>query len=107
MIMAPGFLAGAFRIAEENSLRALIPSGSTVAQVVIYAGALLVVALATFGWAVFLRRQRRPRRHSHHHRHRSKSASRHHQQPEEPSRPRTLAEAGGLPPLRDQQLPPP
>jgi hypothetical protein len=109
MIMAPGFLAGAFRIAEENSIRALIPAGSTVAQIPIYVGALLVVALAVFAWAAFFRRQRQPRRHSHHHhhhRHRSRSASRHSQPAEAPARPRTLAETGGLPPLRSQQPPP-
>jgi UDP-N-acetylmuramyl pentapeptide phosphotransferase/UDP-N-acetylglucosamine-1-phosphate transferase len=106
MTMTSGFLAGAFRIGEENAIRALIPAGSTVVQVVIYAGALLVVALAVFGWAVFLRRQRRHRRHSHHHHHHSKSASRHHQSPEAPSRFRTLAETGGLPPVRSQQPPP-
>jgi hypothetical protein len=105
MTISPGLLAGAFRVAEENSIRALIPAGSTVAQVAVYAGALLVVGAAVFVWAVFFRRQRRRRRHSHHH-HRSKSVSRHQQQPEAPSRPRTLAEAGGLPPLRNQPPPP-
>jgi hypothetical protein len=104
MTISPGLLAGAFRIAEENSIRGLIPAGSTVAQVAVYAGALLVVGAAVFVWAVFFRRQRRRRRHSHHHR--SKSASRHQEQPEAPARPRTLAETGGLPPLRNQPPPP-
>jgi hypothetical protein len=103
MTMTVVFLAGVFRIGEENSIRALIPVGSTVAQVIIYAGALLVVALAVFVWAVFFRRQRRPRSHSH--RHRSKPAAGHHPSPAEPSRFRTLADAGGLPPIRNQ--PPP
>jgi hypothetical protein len=103
-MMTPGFLAGAFRIGEENSIRALIPAGSTVAQLAIYGGALLLVALAVFIWAVALRRQRRPRRHPRHHR--SKPAARHHRQPEVLPRPRTLAEAGGLPPIRNQQPPP-
>jgi hypothetical protein len=105
MMMTPVFLAGAFRIAEENSIRGLIPAGSTVAQVAVYAGALLVVALAVFAWAMFLRRQGRPRRPSHHHR--SKPASEHRRQSEAHSRPRTLAEAGGLPPIRNQEPPPP
>jgi hypothetical protein len=110
MIMTSGFLAGAFRIGEENSIRALIPAGSTIAQVAIYAGALLLVALAVFAWAAFFRRQQGPRRHSHHHHrhhHRSRSASRQHHQPEVSSSPRTLAEAGGLPPIRGQQPPSP
>jgi len=106
MTMTIGFLAGAFRIGEENSIRALIPAGSTVAQFVIYGGAMLIVALGVFIWAVAFRRQRRQRRHSHHH-HRSKSASRHHHQPEELPRPRTLADSGGLPPLRPPPPPPP
>jgi hypothetical protein len=102
-MMAPGFLAGAFRIAEENSIRALIPPGSTLAQVIIYAGALLVVALAVFVWAAFFRKQRRHRRHSHHHL--SRPGSRRHQHSEEPAQTRTLAETGGLPPLRNQEPP--
>jgi hypothetical protein len=101
-----GFLAGAFRIGEENSIRALIPAGSTVAQVVIYAGALLGVAAAVFVWAAFFRRERRHRRHAYHHR-RSRSASRHHRLPETPARFRSLAEAGGLPPIRNQPPPTP
>jgi len=105
MTMIPGFLAGAFRIGEENSIRALIPAGSTVAQVAIYAGALLVVTLAVFGWAVFFRRQRSHQRRSHHHR--SKSPSRRRRQTEVPARPRTLADAGGLPPIRNQEPPSP
>ena len=106
-----GFLAGAFRIGEENSIRALIPSGSTVAQVIIYVGALLLVALAVFIWAIFFRRQQRSRRHSrhhrHHHRHRSRSRTGQGQAEEAPERPRTLAETGGLPPIRSQQALPP
>ena len=106
-----GLLAGAFRIAEENSIRALIPAGSTVAQIAIYAGALLVVALAVFAWAAFFRGQRRTGRHSHHHRHhhrhRSRSGTGHSQPEEAPGRPRTLAETGGLPPIRSQQALPP
>jgi ABC-type nickel/cobalt efflux system permease component RcnA len=108
IMITPGFLAGAFRVNEENSLRALVPSGSSVAQALIYFGALLVVALGFFAWAIIFRRQRH-RRHSHHpqHSHHSpKPASK----PPQPSgdRPhnRTLAEAGGLPPVRTEKQPP-
>jgi hypothetical protein len=103
-MMIPGLLAGAGTVNAENALHALIPLGSNVAQVVIYCGALFVVPLAVFAWAVFFRRQRPRRRPSHHHR--SKPASRHHRQPEILPRQRTLAEAGGLPPIRSQQQPP-
>jgi ABC-type nickel/cobalt efflux system permease component RcnA len=98
----PGFLAGAFRIGEENSIRALIPSGSTVSQVLIYFGALFLVALAVIAWAVF-RTQHRGR-HSHHHR--LKPASKHQRQHKHRLRHPTLAEAGGLPPVRAEKPPP-
>jgi len=101
-MITPGFLAGAFRVNEENSIRALIPSGSTVSQVLIYFGALFLVALTVFAWAVFCTRHRR--RHLHHHR--PRPASKHQRQPEVPSRHRTLAEVGGLPPIRTEQQPP-
>jgi len=100
-MITPGFLAGAFRIGEENSIRALIPSGSTASQVLIYFGALFLVALGVFAWAVFRTQHRR--RHSHH---LPKPASKHRQQPEVPTRHRTLAEAGGLPPVRAEKQPP-
>jgi hypothetical protein len=102
IMITPGFLAGAFRIGEENSIRALIPSGSTVAQVLIYFGALFLVALTVFAWAVFRTQHRQ--RHSHHNR--PKPALKRHQQPEVPTRHRTLAEAGGLPPVRTEKQPP-
>jgi hypothetical protein len=101
-MITPGFLAGAFRIGEENSIRALIPSGSTVGEVLIYFGALFLVALGVFVWAVFRTQHRR--RHSHHNR--PKSVSRHHQQSEIPTHHRTLAETGGLPPVRTEKQPP-
>ena len=101
-MITPGFLAGAFRIGEENSIRALIPSGSTAAQVLIYFGALFLVALGVFAWAVF--HTRHHRRHSHHHRRRP--ASKYPRQPEVLPRHRTLAETGGRPPLRNEQQPP-
>jgi hypothetical protein len=101
-MITPGFLAGAFRVNEENSIRALIPSGSTAAQVLIYFGALFLVALAVFAWAVFRTQHRR--RHSHHYR--PKPASKHYRQPEVLPRHRTLAETGGLPPVRTEKQPP-
>jgi len=99
----PCFLAGIFRINEENSIRALIPSGSTVSQVVIYGGALLLVALGALIWAVAFRglRHRRSSRHP------SKSVPRRSRPAEGHTRFRTLAEAGGLPPVRSGQQPSP
>jgi hypothetical protein len=102
IMITPGFLAGAFRIGEENSIRALIPSGSTAAQVLIYFGALFLVALAVFAWAVFRTQHRR--RHSHHNR--LKPASKHQRQSKHLPRNPTLAEAGGLPPVRTEKQPP-
>jgi hypothetical protein len=103
IMMTPGLLAGINSINARNSLRALIPSGSTVSQVLIYFGALFLVALAIFARAVIFRRQRH-RRHSHHHR--PRPASKHHRQPEVLPHHRTLAETGGLPPIRNEQQPP-
>jgi hypothetical protein len=102
IMITPGFFAGAFRVNEENSLRALIPSGSSVAQALIYFGALFLVALGFFAWAIIFRRQRR-RRHSHYS---PKPASKHRQPSEDRPRNRTLAEAGGLPPVRTEKQPP-
>jgi hypothetical protein len=101
-MITPGFLAGAFRVNEENSIRALIPSGSTVSQVLIYFGALSLVALGVFAWAVFRTHHRR--RHSHHYR--AKPASKHQRQSKYLPRNPTLAETGGLPPLRTEKQPP-
>jgi hypothetical protein len=101
-MITPGFLAGAFRIGEENSIRALIPSGSTVSEVLIYVGVLLLVAVAVFAWAVFRTQHRR--RHSHHYR--SNPASKHQRLPEYRPRHPTLAETGGLPPIRTGKQPP-
>jgi hypothetical protein len=101
-MIIPGLLAGAFRIGEENSIRALIPSGSAVSQCLIYFGAIFLVALAVFGWAVFRTQQRR--RHSHHHH--SKPAAKYQRLPEYQPRQPTLAEAGGLPPIRTGKQPP-
>jgi hypothetical protein len=101
-MMTPGFLAGAFRVNEENSLRALIPSGSGVAQALIYFGALFLVGLGFFVWAIIFRRQR----HRGHLHHSSKPGSRHHRQSGDRPRHRTLADAGGLPPVRTEKQPP-
>jgi hypothetical protein len=101
-MITPGFLAGAFGVNEENSLRTLIPSGSGVAQALIYFGALFLVALGFFVWAIIFRRQRH-RQHSHHH---PRPASKPHQQSGDRPRHRTLAEAGGLPPVRTEKQPP-
>jgi len=100
-MMTPGFLAGAGTVNAENALQSLIPSGSTVSQVLIYIGALFLVALATFAWAVF--RVQHRRRHSHHHR--PKPASKHRHQSRHRPRHPTLAETGGLPPVRAGKQP--
>jgi hypothetical protein len=99
-MITPGFLAGAFRIGEENSLRALIPSGSSVAQALIFFGALFLVGLGFFAWAILFRRQRR--RHLHHP---PKTVLKHGRQSGDRLRHRTLAEAGGLPPVRSEKQP--
>jgi hypothetical protein len=101
-MMMPGLLAGAGTVNAENALHALIPSGSTVSQVLIYFGALFLVALGVFAWAIFRTPHRR--RHSHHHR--PKLASKHQPLPEYRPRHPTLAETGGLPPIRNEPQPP-
>jgi hypothetical protein len=97
-------LAGAFRVNEENSIRALIPSLSTMSQVTIYGGALTMVALGVLVWAIVFRHRRHHGLHGHHHRRRS--FSKHRRLPETLPRHRTLAEVGGLPPIRNQLAPP-
>jgi ABC-type nickel/cobalt efflux system permease component RcnA len=104
MMTTPGLLAGIFRVNEENSIWALIPSQSSTVQVLIYFGALLLVALGIFVWAVTFHRQRY-QQHSHHHHSKPPTKHQHHQQPETFTRPRTLAETGGLPPIRTGQPP--
>jgi hypothetical protein len=101
-MITPGLLAGAGTVNAENALQSLIPSGSTASQVVIYFGALFLVALAVFAWAVFHTQHRR--RHSHHYR--PNPASKHQRQSERLPRHPTLAEAGGLPPVRTEKQPP-
>jgi hypothetical protein len=98
-MITPGFLAGAGTVNAENALQSLIPSGSAVSQVLIYFGALFLVALAVFVWAVF--RTQHGRRHSHHYR--ARSASIHDQSSGHRPRHSTLAEAGGLPPIRTEK----
>jgi hypothetical protein len=102
IMMTPGFLAGAGTVNAENALQSLIPSGSTVSQTLIYFGALFLVGLGFFAWAIIFRRQRlRGRSH-----HSSKPRSRHHRQSGDRPRHRTLADAGGLPPVRTEKQPP-
>jgi len=101
-MITPGFLAGAGTVNAENALQSLIPSGSTVSQVFIYFGALFLVALGVFARAVFRTQHRR--RHSHHYR--AKPASKHQRRSKYLPRNPTLAEAGGLPPLRTEKQPP-
>ena len=93
----PVLFAGAFRVNEENSLRALIPMGSNVSQFAIYFGALLGVGLLAFASALLVY-GRRHRRHSRHHH--SGSVSGRRSRPALMSRPRTLTGTGGLPPIR-------
>jgi hypothetical protein len=97
-MITPGFLAGVNR---DNALRELIPSGSTVSQTLIYFGALFLVAVGVFAWAMIFCRQRN-RRHLHHS---PKPGLRHRQPSEARPRNRTLAEAGGLPPVRTDKQP--
>jgi hypothetical protein len=101
-MITTGLLAGAFRVNEENSLRALIPSGSSVAQAFVYFGALFLVGLGVFAWAIIFHRHRR-RGHLHHS---SNPASRHRRSSGNRPRNRTLADAGGLPPVRTEKQPP-
>jgi hypothetical protein len=101
-MITTGWLAGINGINAENELRQLIPSGSTITQALIFFGALFLVALVVFAWAVFRTQHRR--RYSHHHR--PKPASKPQRQPENPPRHQTLAEIGGLPPIRTEKQPP-
>jgi len=109
--MTPICLAG---VNFDNLMHELIPSGSSVAEGIIVFGSLFVLTLALFAWAAFFRGSRRRRRRRHSHESPADSAagksshSRHgHHHPEEdlPRNP-TLAEAGGLPPIREDQRPP-
>jgi hypothetical protein len=102
IMMTTGFLAGAFRVNEENSLRALFSYGPGFTQALIYFGALFLVGLGFFAWAIIFRRHRH-RRHLHHP---PKLASKHRQPLEDRPHNRTLAAAGGLPPVRAENQPP-
>jgi hypothetical protein len=102
IMITPGFLAGAGTVNAENALHSLTPSGSSVVQALIYFGALFLVALGVFVWAIIFRRQHH-RHHSHHH---SKPASKHRQSSGDRPRNRTLAEGKGLPPIRTGKQPP-
>jgi len=59
----------------------------------IMAGALLLVAVVCLLWLVFIRKPRRRRKYRHHHRHRLV--------------PVTIANTGGLPPVRPEPPPDP
>jgi|SRR5208283_3496480 len=96
-MMTPVFIAG---VNGDNAIRELIPSGSSVSQALVYFGALFLVALGFFAWAIIFHRPRH-RRHSHHHRH--KPVARHYWQPVALPRQPTLADAGGLPPVRTEE----
>jgi hypothetical protein len=97
-MITPGFLAG---VNGDNAIRELIPSGSNVTQALIYFGALFLVALGVFTWAIVFHRQRGRR----HLRHSPGPASRHHRPSSGRPRNRTLAEADGLPPVRTDKQP--
>jgi hypothetical protein len=101
-MITAGFVAGIFRANEVNSLRALIPSGSGFGQALIYFGAFFLVALGFFTWAIIFHRQRRHRYWQHSF---PKLPSKHRRQSGDRTRNRTLAEAGGLPPVRAEKQP--
>jgi hypothetical protein len=88
---------------------------------VIVLGALLVLAILLFFWVlVFHKPRRRHRKRKHHHSHRGQFKKGtdgiremirqrrhgHHRHEHQPLNP-TLAQTGGLPPLRDEDKPPP
>jgi hypothetical protein len=118
-MIAPVLLAGVNR---ENAIRELIPPHSATFDAIAILGAIVLVTLVVFGWAVYSNSHHH-RRHSHHHR--SKPAPgvvseeahgkktfwhprRHdHRQREQLPRNPTLAETGGLPPVRHEKPPPP
>jgi hypothetical protein len=102
IMFTPALLAGVNAINAENAIRALILSRSSVSEVLILGGALFLVALIFFAWAVIFRLWR-PRRLLPHH---PKLGPKHHEQPSEPVCHPTLAEAGGLPPIRNKRPPP-
>ena len=103
------------------------PSNSTTSQTLMVVGVLLVTSLLVFIWAAFFRSQRRRHRHHHYHypepseppapgtapknQHDTKFLARlkrrRIRRREHRSRNPTLAEAGGLPPIRPDEPPPP
>jgi hypothetical protein len=116
-MMTPVLLAG---VNKDNAIHELIPTGSSVAEALVIFGALFLVSLAVFAWAFFSVTRRH--RHSRHHptpapkaapenAHDLKSASRSHRRRhrhvEDFPRNPTLAEVGGLPPIRTKEPPPP
>ena len=120
-MIIPIQLAGINGINAENAIRGLIPSRSSVSEAVIFFGTLILVALFFFTAAVIFR-PRHHRRHSQHHHskpapnmdfeddHRKKtfpdSYHKHRRHSEVfPVNP-TLAEVGGLPPVRNKDRSP-
>jgi FtsZ-interacting cell division protein ZipA len=123
MRTAPFFLADAYGGTIMASWRS---QGSAVRGIILVVGAIGLVMLLVLTWAVFFRKRRRRRKyhHEHHHssrpdevpevlkdeefpspheRRRHRRHSRHKHRPRNP----TLAETGGLPPIRPQGPPEP
>jgi hypothetical protein len=100
-MISPVFFAGVNR---DNAISELIPSRASVTYALIFFGALFLTGLAAFCWAILLGPQHRRRRS---HRHWTKRAPAHQGQPKELRQRLTLAEAGGLPPVRNDKPPPP
>src|SRR5262249_13082093 len=102
---------------------------ATTRDILIILGAVALVTLFALFWAVVFRSKRRPRHHHHHHHHRAHTRSettapissqpepaagsglrrkrRRHRRREHRTRNPTLAETGGLPPLRSAPPPEP
>ena len=89
---------------KDNAIRELIPSRASVTYSLVFFGALFLVGLAVFACAILFGPQRRRQRS---HRRRTKPAPQHREKPEGFHRRPTLAEAGGLPPVRGERPPAP
>ena len=120
LLARPGFFTAC------DATLAWAPSTNSFATFFIVFGALLFVTVAVFVWAAFFRKVPR-RRHSHHHRHhwRTEESSGNGSSEPQPERSRiafwrrhrrfkkkrlpnpTLAETGGLPPVRSSDSEPP
>jgi len=117
----PTLLAGINGLSAENTVHRLIPSRASVSEALVFLGALVLVALVFFASTVIFRPRYR-RRHSHHYHSKpapkmdteyfrrkktfSYSYRRHRRHSEVfPLNP-TLAEVGGLPPVRTRDVSP-